>query len=156
MTKKRTQQKLVKEILNRQARFNYELLENFTAGVVLSGGEVKALRAGKAHLNSAYVTLTPTGALLKNAYIGPYQEANTPKDYEPNHDRALLLGKKELATLRRELNTAGLTIVPLKWYNGRRVKLEIALARGKKKADKRQSLKTRDTKRDIERTLKAS
>lgn len=144
-----------KTITNKKATFNYEILDTFEAGVVLAGYEVKALRVGKAQLDGAYVTLTDGEAWLKNAHISAFQEANTPNTYLPNRERKLLLSKKELTTLARELNTAGLTIVPLKWYNkSGKIKLAIALARGKKKADKRESIKARDVKRDIDRTLK--
>lgn len=143
-------------LTNKKATFNYEILERFEAGAVLFGHEVKALRKGMAELSGAYVILTETGATLKNARISAYQEANAPKGYEPRRERALLLNKKELTKLKKELNTAGLTIVPLKWYTDKRtIKLSIALVRGKKKADKRESLKARDTKREIERTLKS-
>lgn len=142
-------------IVNKKATFNYEVLERYEAGVVLSGYEVKALRAGLANLHGAYVTVRDGAVYLRNAHISYYQEANTPGDYEPERERTLLLSKKELAELQKQLNTAGLTIVPLKWHNNKRkIKLEIALVRGKKKADKRQSIKARDVKRDIARTLK--
>jgi len=142
-------------IVNKKAAFNYEVLERYEAGVVLAGYEVKALRAGLANLTGAYVTLRDGAAYVRNAHISLYQEANTPGDYEPTRERTLLLSKKELAALHKQLNTAGLTIVPLKWHNKKRkIKLEIALVRGKKKADKRESLKARDVKRDIARTLK--
>ena len=87
--------------------------------------------------------------------ISPYQEANTPKNYEPERARKLLLSQKELARLEAQGEQAGLTIVPIKLYNnGRKIKLEIALARGKKKTDKRETIKKRDTKREIDRILK--
>lgn len=144
-----------KLISNKKAYFNYEILETFEAGVALLGSEVKALRANKAHLQGAYITLNDGEAFLRKAYIAPYQESNTPSDYSAERPRKLLLKQKELAQLTRELNTAGLTVVPLKWYNKKRkIKLEIALVRGKKKVDKRESIKARDVKRDINRTLK--
>lgn len=142
-------------IVNKKATFNYEILERYEAGVVLFGYEAKALRIGKAHLTGAYVTIRDGELFLRNAHIAHYQEANMPKDYNPERERKLLLTKKELSKLSQKLNTAGLTIVPIKWYNKKRIiKLEIALVRGKKKADKRESIKARDVKRDIDRTLK--
>lgn len=142
-------------IQNRKARFNFEILETFEAGLVLHGFEVKAVRAGKGRLEGAYVIIRGGEAFLTGATIAPYQPANTPKSYDPERARKLLLSKKELAHLERETETANLTAVPLKLYNaGRNIKLEVALARGKKKYDKRESIKARDTKRDIERTLK--
>lgn len=140
---------------NKKATFNYEILERFEAGIVLSGHEVKAVRAGMGSLLGAYVILRGGEAFLVNASITPYQMANTPKGYDPLRARKLLLSKKELDKLQKELNTAGLTIVPISLYNkSRHIKLEIALVRGKKKADKREALKQRDAKRDIDRTLK--
>ncbi len=141
---------------NKKATFNYEILERFEAGIVLSGYEVKAVRNGMGSLLGAYVVIRGSEAFLTNATITPYQVANTPKDYNSIRPRKLLLSKKELAHLQKELNTAGLTIVPISLYNkNRHIKLEIALVRGKKKADKRESIKERDTKRSIDRLLKA-
>ncbi len=143
-------------IINKKATFNYEILERYEAGVVLTGAEVKALRNNLAHLTGAYVVMREGRPYLKGAHISPYQVANTDPSYNPERERALLLSKKELAEIEKSLNTAGLTVVPIKWYNKKRkIKLEIALVRGKKKADKRESIKARDVKRDIERTLKS-
>ena len=143
-------------IRNKKATFNYEILERFEAGIVLAGYEVKAIRNGKASLVGAYVVLRDGEAYLKGATISFYQEANTPKTYNPERERKLLLSRKELSHLEKELNTAGLTIVPISLYNNRgKIKLEIALVRGKKKADKREALKKRDTKRAIDRILKS-
>ena len=129
-------------IRNKKALFNYEVLERFEAGIVLAGHEVKAIRAGQGSLAGAYVILRGSEAFLVNATITPYQIANTPKDYAPERPRKLLLSHKELSHLERQLNTAGLTIVPLSLYNkGQKIKLEIALVRGKKKTDKREALK---------------
>lgn len=140
---------------NKKATFNYEILETFEAGLVLFGYEVKATRVGRATLDGAYITITNGEAWLKGATISYYQEANTPASYQPTRERKLLLNKKEIHKLEKELNTAGLTVVPLKLYsNAQKVKLSIALVRGKKQADKRQSIKARDTKRDLDRLLK--
>ncbi len=142
-------------IRNKKATFNYEILERFEAGIVLAGYEVKAIRSGKASLIGAYIVLQDGEAFLKGATISFYQEANTPDSYNPERQRKLLLSRKELNTLEKELNTTGLTIVPIALYNkGGKIKLEIALVRGKKKADKRQAIKKRDTKRAIDRILK--
>lgn len=140
---------------NKQATFNYEILEEFEAGIVLAGYEVKAVRAGKVSLVGSFVTLEAGEAYLKGASISYYQEANTPDRYQPERARKLLLSRKELNQLEKKLNTAGLTVVPISLYNsGRKIKLKIALVRGKKKADKRETIKQRDVKRDIDRTLK--
>jgi len=142
-------------VRNKKATFNYEILERFEAGIILSGYEVKAIRHGKASLVGAYIVITNNEIYLKGATISYYQEANTPDNYNPERRRKLLLSRKEISKLEKELNTAGLTIVPISWYNkGSKVKLEIALVRGKKKADKRQTLKDRDNKRAIDRILK--
>jgi SsrA-binding protein len=143
-------------IVNKKATFDYELLERYEAGVLLSGHEVKAVRAGKASLNGAYVIIRGGEAYLVNATISPYQVANTPKGYDPERARKLLFSKKELGELERGSENQGLTIVAIKWYNKKRyLKLEVALARGKKKADKRETLKARTAKRDMDRILKS-
>lgn len=143
-------------IQNKKARFDYELKEIFEAGAVLSGLEVKAIRNGKGKLEGAHVVVRGGEAFLVGAHISPYQEKNTPENYDPEQARKLLLNRKELAHLETESEHAGLTIVPIKWYNaGRNLKLEIALARGKKKADKRETIKERDTKRAIDRIMKS-
>jgi len=140
---------------NKKATFNYEILERFEAGMVLYGYEVKAIRVGKVSLEGAYVIIRNSELYLKGATISYYQEANTPDTYNPERERKLLLSKKEIAQLEKQLNTAGLTIVPIKLYNNNQnIKLEIALVRGKKKADKRETIKARDTKRDLDRLLK--
>ena len=140
---------------NRKASFNFELLEKFEAGIVLAGYEVKAVRAGKGKLDGSHVVIRGNEAFLVGASISPYQTANQPKNYDSEKPRKLLLSKKELARLETQGEQAGLTIVPIKLYNaGRNIKLEIAIARGKKKHDKRETLKKRDTSRDIERILK--
>ena len=142
-------------IRNKKVSFNYEILERFEAGAVLYGHEVKAIRAGKGSLVGSYIVFRGNEAYLKGATITPYQEKNTPDAYDQERERKLLLSKKELEHIGKELNTAGLTIVPISWYNKKsKIKLEIALVRGKKKADKRESIKKRDTKRAIDRILK--
>lgn len=142
-------------VRNKKATFNYEILERVEAGIVLYGHEVKAVRTGRASLVGSYVVLRNHELFLKGATISFYQEANTPDSYNPERERKLLLSKKEITALEKKLNTAGLTIVPIKLYNKQsNVKLEIALVRGKKKADKRETIKKRDVKRDIDRLLK--
>ncbi len=142
-------------VQNKKASFDYEFLEQYEAGVVLHGYEVKAVRANKASLNGAYVIIRGGEAFLVNASISAFQVANTPKNYDPERARKLLLSKKELAMLERGSEQQGLTIVAIRWFNkNRHIKLQIALARGKKKADKREKLKEQSSKRDIERLLK--
>lgn len=143
-------------IQNKKAYFDYEFLEEYEAGVVLYGYEVKAVRASKASLNGAYVIIRGGEAFLVNASISPFQVANTPKNYDPERARKLLLSKKQLEVLEQGSEKQGLTIVATKWYNNKRkIKLGIALARGKKKADKRETLKARDNKREIDRIMKS-
>jgi len=140
---------------NAKAHFDYEILERFTAGLELVGHEVKAVRAGKMSLAGSYVVIRGNEAFLLGADIAPYQPKNTPPDYDSRRARKLLLSKTELLTLEKAEQTKGLTIVPLSVYNkGRFLKLDLAIARGKKKFDKRQAIKKRDTEREIGRTLK--
>lgn len=140
---------------NRKARFDFEILETLEAGLVLFGHEVKSIRAGKVKLDGGYVVIRGDEAFLVGITVPPYQPANTAKDYEQDRPRKLLLHKKELAKLESATETQGLTAVPLKLYNnGQKLKLEVAIVRGKKKHDKRETIKKRDTKRTIERILK--
>lgn len=142
-------------IQNRRATFDFEILKTYEAGLVLHGFETKAIRAGKGSLKGSHVVVRGGEALLIGASINPYQPANTPKNYNPERNRTLLLSKKEIAEIDQKTNTERLTAIPIKLYNsGRKIKLEIAVARGKKKTDKRENIKERETKRDIERTLK--
>jgi len=142
-------------VTNRKAHFNYEILEKLEAGIELLGHEVKSVKNAQANLEGAHVTVRGGEAYLVGATITPYQPANTPADYDPARNRRLLLTKKELADLEGKESQKGLTIVPISMYSkGRKLKLEIAIVRGKKKFDKRQTIKKRDSKRDIERTLK--
>jgi SsrA-binding protein len=131
-------------IEHKRAGFDYEFLEHFEAGVQLFVTEV-----------GAHITVRGGEAFLINAEIPPYQANNTEKSYEPTRNRRLLLTKKELAELATAEEKAGLTIVPLSMYNkGRVIKLRLAIARGKKKGDKRESIKKREALRDIAREVK--
>lgn len=140
---------------NKKVYFNYEVLEKIEAGIELLGFEVKAVKAGKVVLDGTHITIRGKEAYLIGATISPFQPNNTPKEYDASRNRRLLLTKKELVRLEDTEGQKGLTIVPVSMYNkARKIKLEIAIVRGKKKFDKRQSIKKRDTKREIERTLK--
>jgi SsrA-binding protein len=142
-------------IKNTKARFDYEILDTYEAGLVLSGHEVKAIRKGIGKLVGGHVIVRGGEAFLVGTSITSYQKANTPKDYDPERPRKLLLSKKELAEIEQATEKSRLTAVPLALYSkGSKIKLEVGVARGKKKADKRQTIKERDTKRAIERTLK--
>lgn len=141
---------------NRRARFDFEINETFEAGIVLLGFETKSIRSGRVKLDGSYVIVRGGEAFWVGGSITPYQTANTPKNYDPSRARKLLLSKKELAQLSRATEQERLTALPLSLYNkGRKIKVEVAIARGKKKVDKRESIKARDVKRDISRTLKS-
>lgn len=141
---------------NRKAHFEYEILETYEAGIVLSGQEVKSVKYGRANLTGSHVIVKLAGAFLLNADIPPYQPKNTPGDYDPKRTRQLLLHKDELRYLLGKSKEGGLTIVPLSLYNkGRRLKISIGLARHKKKHDKRETIKKREFKREARRTLKS-
>ncbi len=142
-------------ITHKRASFDFELLETFEAGVSLLGTEVKSIRGGQGKLEGAYVIIRGKEAFLVGASIPAFQKKNVSASYDAERPRKLLLTQKELAELEQRSEKQGLTIVPLKLYNkGSNIKLEIAIARGKKKQDKRESIKERDVKRDIERELK--
>jgi len=140
---------------NRKARFDYEILEKYEAGIELLGVEVKSVRGGQMSLEGAFVIVRGGEAYLINANIPPYQPKNAPKDYDPLRNRRLLLTKKEIAELAGNEKNKSLTIVPISVYNkNRKIKVEIALVKGKKKFDKRETIKKRDTDREIRREIK--
>jgi len=142
-------------ITNHKASFNYEILEKYVAGIELFGYEVKSLKKSHGSLEGSRVTVRGGEAYVVSMFIPPYQENNTPKEYDPNRNRRLLLNKREINDLEKAEKTKGLTIVPLSVYNkGSKLKLDIAVVRGKKKFDKRETLKEKTSKRDIEREHK--
>ena len=142
-------------IESKRARFDYELLETFEAGISLLGSEVKSVRHKLGKLDGAHVVVRGNEAFLVGASIPAWQPANTTEDYDPERTRTLLLSQKELTKLHTESEKKGLTLVPIRLYNsGRFLKLELAIARGKKQFDKRETLKKRDTDRDLKRELK--
>lgn len=142
-------------INNRKAGFNFDILEKFEAGISLLGTEVKSVRKGQGKLDGAYVVIRGEEAFLVGASIPAFQVPNAPEDYEPERPRKLLLSKKELAKLDNGSEKQGLTIVPIRLYNnGRLLKLEVALAKGKKQFDKRETIKKRDVERDLKREVK--
>ncbi len=141
---------------NRTARFNYEILETIEAGIVLSGDEVKSVRAGGMRLTESFVTFRGERAVLTNAHISRYAKSNPIVGYDPEHTRELLLHKSQILHLLGKKTRDGLTIVPLSAYTSRgRIKIEIGLARGKKTIDKRESIKRRESDREIARAMKA-
>jgi len=143
-------------IINRRARHEYHILETYEAGMILTGPEVKSIRAGQANLAEAHCIIRKEKLLLIGCHISPYKPAamNNPK--EPARSRELLLHKKEILRLLGKLKEKGLTLVPLKLYFNERgyAKLEIGLGRGKKFYDKRQDKKEKDVKRDLQRQYK--
>jgi SsrA-binding protein len=146
---------VTREIVNRKASFEYAFIQMFEAGLVLTGTEVKALRLGLANLNDAYCIFDHGNLIVKNMFIAEYDHG-TIYNHDARRDRRLLLRKPELKKLERRVTEKGLTIVPYKLYFSARgfAKLEIALAQGKKAFDKRETIKERDSKRDLERLKK--
>jgi len=144
-----------KEIVNRKAKYEYQLEDSFEAGVKLKGTEVKSLRAGNANLNDAYCMFDQGNLIIKSMYIAEYDHGNI-NNHEPRADRRLLLKKSELRKIDRRINEKGMTLVPYRIYFSERgfVKIEIYLASGKKSYDKRESIKDRDNKRQLDRLKK--
>jgi SsrA-binding protein len=139
---------------NPRANFDYEIIETMEAGVVLKGYEVKAIKTGRASIKGAYARIVNGYPLLVGANIAPYQAANTPEVYDPQRDRELLLSKKQINTLVGLSKSHGLTLVPLKLYDKRgKVKLLIGIAKGKKKYDKRETIKKKDQARARQRGI---
>ncbi|MBP9711736.1 MAG: SsrA-binding protein SmpB [Candidatus Pacebacteria bacterium] len=142
---------------NRKARFDYEIMEKYETGIELLGTEVKSVRGGRMSLDGSFVIVRGGEAFLINSNIPPYQIKNSAKDYDPLRNRKLLLTKKELEELAGNEKNKSLTIVPMSVYNkNRKIKLEIALVKGKKTRDKRQSIEKRETDREIRRAVKES
>lgn len=140
---------------NRKARFDYEILEKYETGIELLGTEVKSVRGGRMSLEGAFVIIRGGEAFLINSNIPPYQVKNAPADYDPIRNRTLLLTKKEIAELAGSEKNKSLTIVPISVYNkNRKIKVEIALVKGKKKHDKRETIKKRETDRNLRREIK--
>jgi SsrA-binding protein len=147
------QRKLIAD--NRRARFDYEILDTYEAGIQLQGPEVKSLRAGRSSLSDSYATVERGELFLINAYIPEYREANR-FNHETRRPRKLLLHRKEIEKLANAVQREGLTIVPLKlFFNPRgRAKVDLALARGKRAHDKRETQKERSWQRDRQRLLR--
>ncbi|MCB4800170.1 SsrA-binding protein SmpB [Neotamlana laminarinivorans] len=143
-------------ILNRKARFNYEILDKYTAGIVLTGTEIKSIRTGKASIAESFCEFNDRGELFViNMTIEEYLYG-TYYNHKPKAERKLLLNKRELKKLNKEVQNTGLTIVPLRLFLNDKglAKLEIALAKGKKLYDKRETMKDRDNKRNLDRIKK--
>ena len=140
---------------NKKALFDYEILETFEAGLVLTGSETKSVRNGQVNLKGTFVTFHRDEAYIMNMHVSKYKYSGNLPNYEPERSRKLLLKSKEISYLRGKSQEKGLTIVPISLYSkGRRIKVEIAIGRGKKKFDKRETLKRRDIDRDARRDAK--
>ncbi len=141
---------------NRQARFEYAIIETIEAGVALTGTEIKSVRAGKINLRDAYARIDAGEVWLIGMHISPYEQASEYFQHDPLRPKKLLLHRREIARLRAELGQKGLTLVPLRLYmKGPRAKIELGLGKGKKLYDKRDAMAERDAKRDIARTLRS-
>lgn len=142
-------------IKNKKAKFEYEFLEKFTAGLQLYGTEIKSIRAGKASIVEGYCFVNKNEVFIKNMYIAEYEQGSY-NNHEPRRDRKLLLNRKEIDKLIKKKKDVGLTIVPISLFiNGKGyAKIDIALARGKKLYDKRHDLKDKDAKRTMDRAMK--
>jgi SsrA-binding protein len=139
---------------NKQASFRYHLLEKWEAGLVLTGTEVKSLRAGKAQLKDGYATVTDGEVWLHNVHISPYAPA-TRENHEPERSRKLLMHRYEIERLIGKTREKGLTLVPTRLYfKGPHAKVEIALAKGKDVGDKRRAIKERELAREMERAMR--
>ncbi|MEX2007958.1 MAG: SsrA-binding protein SmpB [Candidatus Spechtbacterales bacterium] len=140
---------------NKRAYFDYDILEEYEAGIQLFGYEVKSVRAGRASLAGSFVLIRGEEAFLTNVQIPAYQPGNAPASYDPLRTRRLLLHKKELKELTGRAQVKGLTLVPLRLYNKNgKIKLMFGLAKGKRKYDKRETVKKRDIEREVGRRVK--
>ena len=142
-------------ITNRKARYNFEILETLEAGIALTGSEVKSLRAGKASLEEAYAVIRDGEVFLRGCHISPYPQAGYAQ-HEPTRERKLLLHRRQIKRLLAKVTQRGLTLVPLAMYFNDRnlVKIELALVRGKKLHDKRETIKRREQQREIARAMR--
>lgn len=143
-------------ILNRRARFDYEILDKYTAGIVLTGTEIKSIRLGKASIAEGFCEFHELELFVINMSVEEYAFGNR-FNHQSKSERKLLLNKKELKKLAKDVQNKGLTIIPLRLFNNEKglAKLEIGLCRGKKNYDKRETLKERDTNRDLDRVKKS-
>lgn len=139
---------------NKKAYHDFFILDTYEAGIELKGTEIKSVRKGSVNLKDSFIRIKNDEAYIENMHIAPYEQGNR-FNHEPLRTRKLLLHKKQIKKLQKEVKENGLTIVPTKLYfNTAKLKVEIALAKGKKLYDKRQDLKAKDAKRDVEKALK--
>ena len=141
---------------NKKAYFNYEILDRFQAGISLIGQEVKSIKSGRINLAGSFVVLRGEEAYLVGANVPAYQPKNAPRDYDPERSRKLLLRKAEIKKLIGKCKERGLTLVPLRVYAIKgRIKIEFGVAKGRKKIDKRELIRKRETEREIQQALKS-
>ena len=140
-------------MINRKAKFEYEILEEYTAGIVLTGPEIKSLRGGLSNINDSYCVLVDNELFIRNMYISKYRH-DFSKDNSERRDRKLLLTKKEIKKLSGKLIDKGITIVPLLVTINKHAKVRIALAKGKKMWDKRETIKNREIDRNLKRLVR--
>lgn len=142
------------EILNRKARYDYEIEETYEAGIVLTGTEIKSIREGKVNIKDSYAIIRNNEIYLLNTHISQYKEGNI-FNHEEDRTRKLLLHKREILKLRDKLEKDGYTIIPLKIYFVKnKAKVQLGLAKGKKNYNKKEAIKERDIKREMEKSLK--
>jgi SsrA-binding protein len=139
---------------NRKAHYDYEILEKFEAGLVLTGQEVKSIKTGHMQLAGSYVVMREGEPYVIGSKVPPYQPKNAPADYNPERHRKLLLNQKEIDYLAGKVKERGFSLIPLKVYEQRgRIKLEFGLAKGKKEFNKKEKIKQRETERDMRRAM---
>ncbi len=141
---------------NRRARHDYHIEESIEAGIVLTGSEIKSVRAGRLNLRGSYARVVNDEILVYDMHISPYEQSGIYFNHEPTRPRKLLLHRREISRLTGLVRQKGLTLVPLRvYFKGRRAKLELGVARGKKNYDKREDIAKRDSQREIERAMKS-
>ncbi len=142
------------EILNRKARYNYQIFDTIEAGIVLTGTEIKSIRSGKANIKDSYATIKKGEVFLINMHISPYEKGNI-FNHDETRTRKLLLHKKEIKKIENKITLEGYTLVPLKiYFKYGNAKIELGIAKGKKNYDKRETIKQKDIERDIKARLK--
>jgi SsrA-binding protein len=140
--------------LNRRARYDYTFLEEFDCGIILVGSEVKSIRMGNVTMLDAFIYIKDNEVWIKNLKVAPYKSAHTLDKHEENRDKKLLLNKKEITRIKRKLEDKGITAIPLGMFiKHNRIKIKIAVAKGKKTWDKRSTIKERDLTREMQRNI---
>jgi SsrA-binding protein len=141
---------------NRKARHDYFIEESYEAGLALTGSEIKSVRGGRLNLRGGYARVVGDEVWLYDVHISPYEQSGTHFNHEPTRPRKLLLHRREISRILGQVERQGFTLVPLRvYFKGRRAKLELGLARGKKLYDKREDIAKREAKRDIDRVMKS-